>query len=467
VDVALFEADCVFQEIDFIVHSLRASQMSSVVIVAPDQSFARLICIRLQMEGIGYSSYLKFELRDSPDFMADINKHFADFQNISQADFKALSSELSRFFEHKCAERERVLITDKIYLLPDVAEERLVICSAMNEDSWEPNLPGSYWIHPSLRQNSKTLIKNKIESSFNKLINSSSQIILTRSKKIFGVSVYKSSVLAKFEALCQKEVMPLKRCHFQTERHQRQDRPKSRRARLENVVISNKDVELLIRDPESFYSKKTLGLTSTDFDLKKSRMSYVMKRIVVDYFTYGLDAAVERLNQLKQIDIFSYQKGKNIIKWLESAEFRGPIYGNIFGQITVRESSSVDICGYADIIEKVGGALSIITCVTSTSPSTRDILYGSACGPLAICLIAKNGGFEELGCADVNEIQIWSLGLSGGAPISVKTLEISNDIIDSFKERLIVALDSYIAGDALADRDLNNRKDIYKHFKRS
>jgi hypothetical protein len=440
-----------------------------ITIVAPDQIFANLLCNRLQIEKIEYDSYLKFEDKDAPELLEEIAECF---QGASRGEHRRLARDLSCLLDSDGSIRGRISIIDSICLLHGECD--LVICASMNEESWSPRTPGASWLHPFIRQKlglpSYAQLKNKIEVTFQGLINQQcSEVILTRSKKIFGVNVHKSSILAKFEAMRRS------RSGYQSDIVPNPEVPSLRApAKISKVIplingditLNSWDVELLMSDPEAFFAKNTLGLPSTDFDARRRDISAALKRVVANYVTSGIGAAIDGLSPLKSIDFFSYQRGVNIIRWLESRRFRWTAYGNVSGQITICGKFMVDIRGDADIIEDVEGGLSITMCRMSANPPTRDILFGTACRVLVLCLIARDGGFAGLPTRKIKEVNMWSLNGAGDSPVSIKTLEISEDVIDNFRGRLIDALDGTLGGDT-PSKPQADHLDIYKHFKRS
>jgi hypothetical protein len=271
--------------------------------------------------------------------------------------------------------------------------------------------------------------------------------------------------------------MELTRCLLQRKEAERPvkidiSRAKLGNARSDSLVINSSDIELLMSDPESFYVKNILNIMSTDFDKKKRYISRILKNTVLDYAKDGTAAAIYRLAPLKSVDYFSYQKGVNIVKWLEFRKFQGTIYSKMFGRITVSEEPRIDISGTADIMIDSGeGALSIVKCRTSSAPSARDILYGPACECLALCLIARYGGFSDGIARGIDEINVWNLGGAGNSPVSIKTLKISKDVVDSFEERLLKILENrFVNGIWHTEEALKmsiNHSDMYRHFKRS
>ncbi|MDR0630734.1 MAG: hypothetical protein LBF70_01735 [Holosporales bacterium] len=449
-DITIFEADNMFQEIDFIVMNIKEDVSKTITIISPNKLFSKLICFRLNTENIDHNSYLSDFWGDSNiynhDFLDEISKHFGDIRSDSENDSRKLIEELSCLFEFEKKSAKINVINSVQSLSADV-----VICVSMNEEDWSPMMCGAYWLHQSLRRkiglNSSEFFKRRLEEKFITLLKGNSDVILTRSKKSNGLNLCKSSILKKLELLCKKNHKDLKCCSFS--KYFNQSYVDSEPVCNNQRILTVKDLEFLMKDPSGFYAKNILELESDDFDKTQRNIRYAMKMVVMDFFKSGESGALNWLSFIRDIDFFSYQQGKNIVGWLKEREYTGVAYNNIFGRVA---NKNVDLSGYIDRVENDV----MIVYTTSIFPLTADILYGADCSIVAICWIAEQGGFQEIS-KPIREVQIWNIG---SFPVLVKSIEISEDVIVEFENRLYDAMNGNYTPETKLEYD------IYKHFKR-
>lgn len=493
--INIFNANDIYEEIDFIIQTIKNNLSKTISIVSSDASFSEVLYNRLQLEKIDFSS--NFENFDRSDeniksfldnlndlknteninqdlsnFLEEINKNFGDFMDVSEKDFRKLITLMLDFLilEKKKKNISIIKVGDIKYSCDDI-----IIATSLNMDSWKFKDKGGYWLHPSIRKKiglpDPNSFKTLLEDDFYSLFNNISEVFLTRSSKINGSNCYKSSILSKFELTCKKQNLPLIYCSFARNFSTKNDyiQPK-----LVNSYcyfpheLSSKSIELLMQNPDAFYAKEILGLTPIDTDTKLRDLSIFFKNLMHSYFKKDQKAEAW-LDLIKSIDFFNYQKCKNIINWLERRD-KGYFnsFNNVKGAMNLNiNNSQLTIFSFADRIEKNHDGASLITYKLSSSTSTKEILYGAKSSILTTCLIAKKGGFENLK-SQINEIQIWSISAYEENPIDIKTLEINNDLIDNFEYRLRDVLNKYSQGvDAFdSQHELKQKFNRYKHFER-
>ena len=102
---------------------------------------------------------------------------------------------------------------------------------------------------------------------------------------------------------------------------------------------------------------------------------------------------------------------------------------------------------------------------TSDIKSVKDLLYGDDVSTLAMCLIAEKNGFKGIS-QPIRSIQIWNL-LPGKEVVSIKSLDISDDIINSFEQRVTSRISEMLHQERISYSGTNKKNfNKYKHFER-
>ena len=471
--IKICETDHIYQEIDFATQIMQSNGSKKISLISPDKNFSELLTNRLKFENISYNLHID-GCQNSDELSEEFkNEVLTKFKNLDQSVLKKLLKELACFEKTDINSNSNVSIIG-IKDIKYIIDSEIIICTSLNEDSWKTRENGAYWLHSSIRKKLNLPINNKkfIEDDFFSMFNNMSEIYLTRSKKISGQSTTKSSLLAKFEIRCKKEHINIESIVSKKMDIAKIVPPSSPNVLPEFFVLPSEinanRLEQLMKDPYSFYAKDVLGLTSNDIDQAKKDFSIAFKSLMRSYFE-DKSKTKPWLDFIKDLDFFGYQKCNNIINWLdENPRQVDTSYNNILGKISW-DNFFLDLYAYCDRIEICNGFSSIIRYQTSFNQFTKEIIYGADSSLMTTCLIASKGGFKEIK-SPVKDIQIWSIAGTGDDPISIKTLEISQDLIDQFEKRLYETISGYRENsktmiDLTCDKKLKNNR--YKHFERN
>lgn len=464
-NISIIETMNIYEEIEYLIDIISKHKDKKVSIISPNPDFSKYLISNLNLKNIDYVSYVTNE-KIPNEFIEEVK---ANFQNVSEEDFKKLTKELSEF-----AEIEKKPSNLSILNIKDISKinSEIIIFTELNELYWKSQESGHFWLHNSLRKKlNLNLDSSYIENLFYIGIEKHTDAYLMRSQKSNGQNIKKSSILAKFEAIAKKEKLNFNVDQFQ--------KTKSI-SNVENLDISIKSdlfrfpldisirsLELLIKDPYAFYIKEILNLKPAEFDKEKNNLSIAFKNVIRCYFEDKSNLK-SWLNLIKETDFFGYQKSLNILSFLDKLNKNPNSKNNILGKIKIPRFG-INIYGYCDRIEEEKNSSTLIRYQTSSNQSIRDIIYGESITLLSICLIAEKQGFPEIK-KPIRRIQIWNiLSLEDDLVIS-KDIEISEELIMEFENRLFSKLDGYF--------DLQNEKinckspqkqlyNKYKHFKRN
>ncbi|MDR0942854.1 MAG: hypothetical protein LBM19_04615 [Holosporales bacterium] len=454
--VRIFEAEDLLGEIDFVINVVKNNSGKTIAIVSPNKDFSALLSYRFENEGIDYTSYVSNSFKElSAEFLNEIDGNFKD---VSKEEKPRLIKELSSLAEVVKIQKNVSIVSvgDIKFLTSDI-----ILLSELNEKFWSPRDGGEYWLHKFLRRKIglTASTKNTMEDDFYSCFNGTSEIYLTRAKKINGIGEGKSSILSKFEAVYKKNDVKLDRiadcsqnyCFISSNSFE----IKKEFLKSPNEITTG-DVELLMKEPQGFYAKNILNLRPVEVENDKREFVIAFKNFMRSYFC-DKSQATAWLNVIKNIDFFGYQKCLKVMEWLKKRNFMGMSYNDIPGRMSFPRFD-ITIRGRCDRVEEEGDVSRLIMYKTTVSQSTKDIIYGDDSSIMTTCLIAEKGGFEDIKLP-IREIQIWSLS----EPVDVKSIEISRDLIDHFELRLNEALEC----DYMNYQNNNKlRYDKYKHFKR-
>ncbi|WP_425362876.1 PD-(D/E)XK nuclease family protein [Candidatus Tisiphia endosymbiont of Hybos culiciformis] len=253
-------------------------------------------------------------------------------------------------------------------------------------------------------------------------------------------------------------------------------------------VISVTDIEMLVRNPYSFYAKKILNVRSKDMigqEPKISEFGSFVHKVLEQYSrNYNklennkvglildisnnilqntiLPTYTQKIWQIKFMPIaesfieFDEQR-RNDYKYIYS-ESRGEILLNIGGQ-------ELTIIGVADRIEiDAFGAAVIIDYKTGSLPSRKDVESGLSPQLIIEALMLQEGGFG----IEVHSVkQVTYVKISSSKPI-IQTLEIdiTREELDHHKQGMMRLLEYYITNKSFSyDIDLL-KYDDYAHLAR-
>ncbi|WP_341755029.1 PD-(D/E)XK nuclease family protein [Candidatus Tisiphia endosymbiont of Ptychoptera albimana] len=253
-------------------------------------------------------------------------------------------------------------------------------------------------------------------------------------------------------------------------------------------IISVTDIEMLVRNPYSFYAKKILNLRSKDMIGQEPKISefgsFVHK--VLEQYSKNYDklennkvglileisnnilqntilpAYTQKIWQIKFIPIAESfiefdEKRRSDFQYIYS-ECRGEILLNIGGQ-------ELTIIGVADRIEvdKLGAAV-IIDYKTGSLPSKKDVEAGLSPQLIIEALMLQEGGFAM----KVHSVkQVTYVKISSSKPI-IQTLEIdlTKEDLDRHKQGMMRVLEYYVTNKNFPyDIDLL-KYDDYAHLAR-
>ncbi|MDR1391022.1 MAG: hypothetical protein LBI95_01455 [Holosporales bacterium] len=463
--VSMIEEENIFTEIDSIIDIMKSNLLKKISIISPNETFSYYLSIRLGFEKIDYVSYTKENNDISEKFISDIRSAFQEMGN--DANLKRIAKELSSFVEIK---KEPKMVSIFGLGISDFPNSDIVILTELNEVHWRPKERGDYWLHSLLRQ--RLNIDSNfgyVDSLFYRILSTYPRIYMLRSKSSNGQTLKKSSILAKFEAICKKE-------HIEIENIPPMKTPSFLQLSHEDIYISSavfkkpnkikaKDIELLLKDSYAFYAKEILQLKATETNQSKKNLSFMFK-CVIEWYSKNRSKLNILLSELKETNFFGYQKCLNILNWLDENDACNNFENIFFGEAELQESQIV-INGYCDRLKEIKGHLTLVSYQTK-SFSAKEITSGYT-SIMPICLIAKNGGFKEHN-KPIKKIQIWNMSNLGNEPISITEIEISEDLIDDFKKKLTSLFEYYFENkESLLKLDVAKKlsHDRYKHFKRS
>jgi hypothetical protein len=461
--VSIFEAPDTIQEIDFVAKMIEPTSRR-VVIVVPNKDLIALLANRSKMDGLEYSvlsgTYADPESIDD-SLIDEISKYFKGFIEPSDDRFGKLIEELAVLLPNDGAKESNLTITDDIRQLKDL-EFETVICMSMNENSWQVSDCNEYWLHQYIRQKiglpSKKMANQRIENAFYWAINNAENVLITRSKRIGGINVRKSSILAKFEMICRKSKIELQ----YIEPHPKEPSGCYDLHTREPIIVipgnlSVNGMELLMRDPRGFFVRHVLGLIPKPIDDDQENLSISFKKLMRAYFTKQDDIETI-LDTIKHSDFFHHQKCINIIEWLDTqAQFRNnddvKVYHGIRGGI-ILEGFGVELYGYIDRLEIFRDHASIISFQAHAPSPPSELLRGEGSALLGLCLIADEHGFLEIE-VPITEAKIFSIANREPDPLSMKTVDISKEVIADFKGKIYETLGRYEMAESIEPDSLH------------
>lgn len=463
--VSIFDNENIYDEIDLVITIIQEFIEERISIISPSRDFSRYLTTRLDAEGIGYFSRCGSNAH-SQEIM---DRVIQNFNNRSDEELKRLAKELSDVVEDDITdEPER---SRKVLLLPPieiykVPRNEITIYTELNESVWKQREAGYFWLHHMLRKKLGLLHDTAfIENLFYHGITRSKNAYLLRSLKSDGQNNKKSSILAKFEAIAEKENISLNfmspnkivENSITVSEHCKFNLPKE---------LDAWDVELLIKDPYAFFAKKILGLHPPELEPNRQKIRHHFKMLAKCQFRTQTITA--HLEALKNLDFFAYHKALKLIDVLKKINSDDkPSYNDLCGKITLSEVG-ISLCGQVDKIVENDDYSTLISLRSSGGYSTKEIIYDGCSALLALCLIAEQQGFNEK-IKPIRNIQIWNLMAIEEDKIIDKEIEISKEILDEFSKRLNSNLELYL-GDHAFEIDCNTGlKGIYngyKHFKR-
>ncbi|MCC8400059.1 MAG: PD-(D/E)XK nuclease family protein [Rickettsia endosymbiont of Platyusa sonomae] len=393
----------------------------------------------------------------------------------------------------------------------------LVILTDFNQGCWSSSSSISQWINEQTLKKLHMVVGTSIDQYYFYLFLHNAQVIITRSKRQDGKSgLLPSNLLLKLQLIAQQNLLHqnliAENCLTSTLCHSSNPSCHSRvggnldpAPKQDDIIslltdnnllwentnvcspifpdtISVTDIEMLIRNPYSFYAKKILNVRSRDRvgqEPKISEFGSFVHKVLEQYSkNYNklennkiglildisnnllqdviLPTYTQKIWQIKFTPIaesfveFDEQR-RNGCKYIYS-ETRGAISLNIAGQ-------ELTIIGVADRIEiDEFGAAVIIDYKTGSLPSRKDIETGLSPQLIIEALMLQEGGF---GMQIHNVKQVVYVKISSSKPI-IQTLEIdiTREELAGHKQGMIRLLEYYITNKSFSyDIDLLKHDD--------
>ncbi|WP_375319259.1 PD-(D/E)XK nuclease family protein [Candidatus Tisiphia endosymbiont of Oplodontha viridula] len=372
----------------------------------------------------------------------------------------------------------------------------LVILTDFNQGCWSSSSSINQWINEQTLKKLHMVTRSSIDQYYFYLFLHNSQVIITRAKRQDGKSsLLPSNLLLKLQFILQQSLISENYLTYLSESDLSSLQgatlvaPRNDANLLSYVsspifpeTISVTDIEMLVRNPYSFYAKKILNVRSRDMighEPKISEFGSFVHKVLEQYSkNYNklennkvglildisnnilqntiLPTYTQKIWQIKFVPIaesfieFDEQRRTNC-KYIYS-ESRGEILLNIGGQ-------ELTIIGVADRIEiDEFGAAVIIDYKTGSLPSRKDVETGLSPQLIIEALMLQEGGF---GIEVHNVKQAVYVKISSSKPI-IQTLEIefTREELARHKQGMMRLLEYYITNKSFSyDIDLLKHDD--------
>lgn len=344
---------------------------------------------------------------------------------------------------------ENITVTKQI---PQENPEILIL-AGMNENCNKLSPQSNYWLHNSLRKQLGINIVSD-EIIFQNLINSSSEIFITFSKKLNGLNVRKSSLITKF--IKDNDIEYMKSAPKIEKKTKLTSLTSAKNFDIDDK-ISAKSIEMLAKNGLDFYIKNTINLTPFSYDEDKRELRNLCKKLLMEFFSHNKNHLENTMENIADIDFYKFQHCKNIIFWLENnyAFLRNNKNFGLSYECNFKLDNQKDVRIYTDVDLLYGRSLYFFR-LFKPKLGTSDIIIGNSFEPMVTALITQ----KNLGPGSIKELNIFNMHGVGQPPVDVTTIEISDKTIESFEERLRKLLSNNIIDDV-------DKSEKYKHFKRT
>lgn len=459
------ETDSIYDEVDAVMEIIAQHHKERVSIISPNADFTRYLTLRLTTENIKFTSTVEDYL-PSEELLEGVRENFP---RLKETEVRLVSKELTGIVDRPDIPDCSISIHD-INDITKIVSNSVVIYTEINETYWKGQEAGGFWLHRILRQKiGLNQSKQNVENLFYYGISKSSKTYLLRSTKSAGQNNQESSILKKLEAITKKSGISIniKDCtKFISQPINILPKTDLNHLNLPSE-INVWSIEMLMKDPLSFYAKTILNLQPYDTDDDKRKDVVVaFKNIVRSYFqNQSVSPWVEIL---KDIDFFAYHKAVDLVSFLTHLNCPPVGFSNLLGSINIPQLR-ISIYSHADRVIEEGESASLISYQTSTSHSTKEVVYGIGSAILATCFIAERHGFSAVR-KPIRKIQIWNLLAPDKNQIITKEIEISKDIVETFGENLVSNLKLYLGHNISEINCKPHKKTLYnkyRHFKRS
>jgi ATP-dependent helicase/nuclease subunit B len=332
----------------------------------------------------------------------------------------------------------------------------LVIIGGLNEGVWPRNPDAGPWLNRAMRERlGLPPVEQLVGTAAHDLVSlaCARSIVLTRARKNeTGAPTIPSRWLARLEATLRASgLVPPVEPPWQAWAAML-DEPQSTRwpvpasrpeprppAAMRPRVLWATDLEKLMRDPYSFYAKTILQLRPLepiDAAPGGAERGQVLHAILAEFVRHCDGGwppdplgALKRIGQRHfapldhrpEVWAFWWPRFLAVAEWMVQTEQQrrtraARILGEVQGEaVFPTEAGPFTLRARADRIEALpGGQVTIVDHKTGTPPDKRDVATGRAPQLLVEALIAKAGGFAELGAMDPAALEYFAL--RGGTP---------------------------------------------------
>jgi hypothetical protein len=458
--INICEVEDIFHEIDFAISLILSNQHIKMAIVSPDTDVFQLLKYRIKIENIPC-----IEIYNNNKILNEIEIYFGEMISKNDHEFTRLVCEISDAYlpYEVIGNNDNIMLTNNINAL-DQSKFDILICMSMNEMAWCPHVAGKYWLHQSIRQRLNLPTQSELalqtEGHFYELVRCSEKVFLTRSKKVSGQHAKKNAILAKFEAYAKKEKCKLNYCDLEKEYNQKTVILNDCSA-ISSFIIPNRlsinSLEFLLRNQYGFFVSNILGLRSSDTNHEMEEISAAFEAMKACLYDDTID--IDRsLDAIKRSNFFYYQQLLITLSWMRSHNRTSSGMRNVFGSMAI---NGIEIYGRLEIVKTFGDYSELSSFKAFAPASTKELLYGAHCSLLAACLIAEKGGFPDLS-APIRTIKIYSQSLHEDTPFSVKTLEVTGDLLLDFEIKIEKFLQNCSRGISIPRGEAGN----YWHLER-
>lgn len=470
----IFEANSIFEEIEYVTSIILKNLNKNITIVIPDIDFLSILQKRLDHFNIKFSSCFKdmdksllrlfeniqnfmddenerysieeilYKIGDteihSNKFIESLLKYTSSFPKILYKEFQSVVSiflKTIRNTDPYDSNIKIININDMKYNISDI-----VILCGLNEKSWTYKEIGSYWLHNFIR--SKIGLKDAdyfnrlMEYNFRSVFKDNTTVYITRSKMINSSPVFKSHILSKIEVIAEKNGIEIVYDSFHQEFNNKKDNKQNIEAVIQKNNIRNingKNISLLIKDPYEYYISGILKIYPKYYEVEESEIYQLFRRILYNYFDNNNDddSILLGLKSLKERDIFIYEKCRNIIEWCEKYHHKKKyVQTEITGHIDFFvDNQKFVLSSKIDRIEMDNDEKIILSKhMINSSVEKKNTIYGMDPELAVACVVGKYGGFNtKFPSNNIKYLESWNFIGIKDRDVVVEQFEINDETI--------------------------------------
>lgn len=353
----------------------------------------------------------------------------------------------------------------------------LVILADFNEENWPSPLPKNPWLNSQM-QTKLALDATNVHSSmalyYFYLFLHNKQVIITRAnKQPSKTGILPSKYLLKLQTILGRSLVRGENQHNSITSEKRAVSPvipsSSIGCSIFPNILSITDIELLIRNPYSFYVKKILNLRDKEkigtepkisefgnfihkiFDLytknyatnqNKDKIQCLLKYSDEILQNISLPEYTVKIWQIKLVPIakafIEFDQQRRLNTTLIYSEAKGELKLNIAEQ-------ELTIVGVADRVEiDKYGKISILDYKTGTLPSKKDIESGLSPQLIILALMALEGGFILDPSANIPHEIIYVKLASSQPYIQTTEVNLTKQMLIRHKQGLVALIKYYL-----------------------